>query len=1046
MIAKRQELVKLRSKTYRKIHKKDALRKAAKDRSDLTLEELKDLDPDAAREKAEKTACRSNQGLRERMTLKHKSTGKWARKMLARGDRGDEESRQALMDQLSQNQNLTRKIAGLESDEDSDALNSDSDDDLEGLDSGARAKKRGAAALADLEDQIARDHSEMESEAPKKGIFAMKFMQRGLERQMNESKQLLAEARQALEDEANEEDLDSDEDVQTKKVTTKSKPKAVGVGRMVFGMQEEDDDDDEEDEEDENVKSNDARVSSSQFDMKMSKPVSISLDGTKNGFTVSKGTDVFSAKISNVQFGDEQPVPTKQSKKSKSTIAQAPIIAPTHPSATSKSQKSESSAAEDASNPWLATDTAFTKKSTKLNVTHADKAMERMNKLKSLQKASETADDMDFTLNLDGVRKLEVVKPQKQQPGKPSQVPSKAVPSAGKQETAIATTHSDSPTVYGPIKPTTATKPKPQKVISYDSEEDSDEEAVFNKISSNFIHSSDIKTLTQRELMQIAFANDNVATAEFEQEKTRTVEADAPEVVDNTLPGWGSWAGNGVEPKANLFTTVKTKVDSVVATKRKDAKLNHVIINEKKIRKAGKYLAKDLPFGYESREQYEQAIRMPLGVEWNTTASHARLTAPKVVTKMGTIIHPIKLAGNGASKEGEKKKTPGNKKDLYNSEPITQTIFNMQQVQNLDQTTATVYSPEFNMSYIENDIQDVLLLAFLTNIKEYSSKCSNPSSDHRDQIYIAVLALLPVGSMSASYLPKPVQIPTTDYSMQAIEAALVLTPAYSPPPPTVYSSFPNVSDYLSLTDSPDSPISVPALVVLETFPISTQNLATDNESINFDNLFWDTDSDQTSIPTETITRPSSPAPVPITFEAEPSCNRSFAVMPQSTTPAAPQLDEKPTRLMNRVKELVSARAIRRTAAQKSRAVPFYRKPIQMEISSLCDSETDGQLYTKKSERLQQQHQQQQQERSATSNELVPVVELPAASEVPVLAEVTTIAPTVPVLPLELGIISATCPKPPVPQCLADWGMPRQLSYSWTEHRSETCMDVDDDFF
>ncbi|KAI8612793.1 hypothetical protein BC830DRAFT_531435 [Chytriomyces sp. MP71] len=41
---------------------------------------------------------------------------------------------------------------------------------------------------------------------------------------------------------------------------------------------------------------------------------------------------------------------------------------------------------------------------------------------------------------------------------------------------------------------------------------------------------------------------------------------------------------------------------------------------------------------------------MPLGVEWNTTAAHARLTAPKVVTKMGTIINPLKLKGNGSGK------------------------------------------------------------------------------------------------------------------------------------------------------------------------------------------------------------------------------------------------------------------------------------------------------------------------------------------------------------------------------------------------------------
>ncbi|KAJ3007096.1 UNVERIFIED_CONTAM: hypothetical protein HDU68_003709, partial [Siphonaria sp. JEL0065] len=682
MVAKRQELVKLRSlafyaeqkakkiskiksKTYRKIHKKDALRKAVKDGSGLSLEELKDLDPDAAREKAEKLHV---DRIKERMTLKHKSTGKWARKMMARGDRGDDDSRQALMDQLSKNQDLTRKIAGLESDEDSDALNSDSDDgdNMDGLETGARAKRRGAAALQDLEDQILEDQQQIGKAAPKKGIYAMKFMQRGLENQMKESKAMLEEARRALEAEDSDE-VDSDGDVKPKTVK-KEKKQAGGVGRMVFSSQDGDDVEEDDEEEEADVE-NSGRVSSTQFNME-SQPIAISVDGTSAAsLKVAKEKKTFSAKITDAKFGDEMETislaPTKQSKKQqKLSVTQAPIVAPTHPSAKKVQQKAASE--DGASNPWLATDTSFTKKSTKINVALADKAMEKMNKVKQLQKESETVEDMDFTLNLDGVRKLEVVKEQTQQPQKSAaqqqqqQQQSTTPPTLSKKEkkrlaaAAKAQEEFSESQEYGPIKP----KPKP--TISYDSDQDSDEEAVYNKIASNFIHTSDISTLTQRQLMQIAFANDNVAQ-EFQQEKEKIVAEDAPEVVDNTLPGWGSWAGNGAEPKTNLIAEVKKKANSIDATKRKDAKLAHVIINERRIRKAGKYLAQDLPFGFESREQYEQAIRMPLGVEWNTTASHARLTAPKVVTKMGTIINPLRLPGNGAPKEESNKKKPRGK-------------------------------------------------------------------------------------------------------------------------------------------------------------------------------------------------------------------------------------------------------------------------------------------------------------------------------------------------------------------------------------------------
>ncbi|KAJ3076227.1 hypothetical protein HDU98_004840 [Podochytrium sp. JEL0797] len=636
---KSKKIAKIKSKTYRKIHKKDADRKAAKDGSGLTLEELKDLDPDAAREKAEKMHA---ERIKERMTQKHKSTGKWAKKMLARGDHGDANTRQALMDQLNKSHDLTRKIAGLESDEDSDALNSSSDeDDNEDIESGGRAKRRGEAAFNALEEQMELDEEE---NAPTKGLYAMKFMQRGLENQRKESRALLEEARREME----EEEEDSDDSEAGRKVAKKEAKKLGGVGRMVFGAAAEEDDDVDREESDVEVDEDGGnKVSSAQFNMKLAKPIAISVGGKSSTFSVAEEKTAFSAKISNAKFGDEPAVsvPSKKSKKSKATPE--PIPTPTITTTTKSSKKSAPET--DESNPWLTT-TSATQKSTKLNTTHADKAMEKMNKVKQLQRESETMEEVDVTLNLDGVRKLEVVKPQQKQAVVVSEETGKKG-KKGKSNASIAGTSTEA--TFGPQKPATSAKPKP--VISYDSDEDSDEDATaYKNISDNFVHASDLQSLTQRELMQIAFANDNVA-AEFEDEKEKVVKEDAPEVVDNTLPGWGSWAGDGVAPKTNLVTSLKSKPDSIAATKRKDAKLAHVLINEKRVRNAAKYLAKDLPFGYESREQYEQAIRMPLGVEWNTTSSHARLTAPKVVTKMGTVINPLRLTAKSSGAKANRK-------------------------------------------------------------------------------------------------------------------------------------------------------------------------------------------------------------------------------------------------------------------------------------------------------------------------------------------------------------------------------------------------------
>lgn len=91
--------------------------------------------------------------------------------------------------------------------------------------------------------------------------------------------------------------------------------------------------------------------------------------------------------------------------------------------------------------------------------------------------------------------------------------------------------------------------------------------------------------LKNHDLVKRAFAGDEVVQ-DFEQEKMDTIAEEGDKVVDNTLEGWGSWAGDGISnrekkrQKRNLTT-----VEGVKPEKRKDAKLSRVIINEKRIQK-----------------------------------------------------------------------------------------------------------------------------------------------------------------------------------------------------------------------------------------------------------------------------------------------------------------------------------------------------------------------------------------------------------------------------------------------------------------------------
>jgi U3 small nucleolar RNA-associated protein 14 len=40
-------------------------------------------------------------------------------------------------------------------------------------------------------------------------------------------------------------------------------------------------------------------------------------------------------------------------------------------------------------------------------------------------------------------------------------------------------------------------------------------------------------------------------------------------------------------------------------------------------------------------EQYEHSLRAPVGPEWNTRDSYQKMTKPRVMTKLGTVINPL---------------------------------------------------------------------------------------------------------------------------------------------------------------------------------------------------------------------------------------------------------------------------------------------------------------------------------------------------------------------------------------------------------------------
>ena len=76
------------------------------------------------------------------------------------------------------------------------------------------------------------------------------------------------------------------------------------------------------------------------------------------------------------------------------------------------------------------------------------------------------------------------------------------------------------------------------------------------------------------------------------------------------------------------------KIAGINPQSRADSGKAHVIVSEKRDKKAAKYLTKDLPYPYTSKAQFERSLETPIGREWNTRIVSQRTTMPRVTKKV----------------------------------------------------------------------------------------------------------------------------------------------------------------------------------------------------------------------------------------------------------------------------------------------------------------------------------------------------------------------------------------------------------------------------
>lgn len=581
---KQRRVKKIKSKLYHKIRNNQNKKEQEKHRK-----QLRELDPEMAdqldKELAEKRA-------EERMTLKHTNTSKWVKHQLGRGINADNDTRAAIAKQLQQGQELRRKMRTAESDEDDD-ISDDEDEDDGSMDAATRLQKRLEKKANALVMEIDEDQN---ATGKVKGLQGMKFMQRAVQKQREKAR---SEAEKLLREIKGEDGLLSDDDYLSSgdeaKKSNKAKDNKKKAAKVVVTAEDK-----------EAVAKALPQGALQTGNVSMDKGLSARASGTiavDLGNGVDKSLDLSSAEAPNsgkvLELGGKKKAAAKKQAEADAEEEQA----------TADLQEGEE-------NPWLTGAATKTKKRSKKKGTAKGSAnqqngTEMAQAMDALAKSMATQDAAAATANASGKkRKLD-------------------------QAAAPAAT-------TAPVSDDSKKTKKSKKTKGNNGQQQQPEASTDGKLS-------------QEELVRRAFAFADEDEDEITREKELIADQDTQvkkgaEIAKLVgMTGWGSWAGEGVKTSFRQKQREEQAKKLAIATKkqvlasRKDSKMDKVLINEKKDKRAAKFTVQDVPYPFTSREEYEMAMRNPLGSDWNTPSATNTLTAPKVITRAGKSINPLQL-------------------------------------------------------------------------------------------------------------------------------------------------------------------------------------------------------------------------------------------------------------------------------------------------------------------------------------------------------------------------------------------------------------------
>ena len=609
---KAKRIKKIKSKMYHKIRNKqlDRFNKVERER-------LRSLDPELARKLDEEDAKKYAE---ERFTLRHRNMSKWAKNALKRGQMHKDGTREAVEESLRIGQELKRKqrSVGSDSDESSDEEGSEEDSDSDDYeDANGRAKSQTKKLLK----KIGQDQ---ESKAVPKGIMGLKFMQRATDSQKKKARE---DAELLLKE------LGGDgEDVAGNGFGNGSTRSAMKFGKRQLGQ---------------GLVNGAAR--SAEAPTKARERIN-SLEGSDSESEGEEGADTSAQMTTESGKGRQNGGSTtrKVSQKSKDKAKRS-------------LKKGTFQVGKVAISSGFSTKIVGSRErkgkdgNTVSSVISWDEGNLKRNPAK-LVEAELKSDDASEANGAVESNEAETGKGN----GKPRQrsIQKSKETSKGKEE---------NPWLAKPNKSVGTKKGKgsSKEPVELDT-------AVLDTGSKTITEENE--NAEQKAIVQLAFAGDNVEE-QFEKEKAAEVEESTGKPEEKVMSGWGSWAGMGAPAKkkwaSKKYNKKKKKQQAekdAAKEARRDADLKHVIINEKRNKRAAKYNVEAVPHPFKSRAHYEASLRNPLGPEWNTTDAHSALVRPKVIIDHGAIIDPIKMS------ESYKRKLPNLLESSFNTHRKKQRI------------------------------------------------------------------------------------------------------------------------------------------------------------------------------------------------------------------------------------------------------------------------------------------------------------------------------------------------------------------------------------